>query len=73
MPFNHADPLNEYPAKQWGFKNYLYAKLKRDLNLLSSQPAFLAFVQNEASTSLGQFFEVKKMLNEAIGSSSTCI
>jgi len=73
MPFNHADPLNAYPAKQWGFKNYLYAKLKRDLNLLSSQPSFIAFIQNEASTYLGQFFEVKKMLNEAIGSSSTGI
>lgn len=62
---NISEP-NEYPAKLWAYRNHLYAKLKADSVLLASNISFQTFLQNQATTSLGQFFEVKKLIQEAI-------
>jgi hypothetical protein len=67
------DAPNAYLSKEWRYKNHLYAILNESVEILNSHPSFVSFLQNEASTSVGQFFTVKKLLNEAIGSPSAGI
>jgi hypothetical protein len=67
------DAPNSYLSKEWRYKNHLYAILNESVGILNSHSSFVTFLQNEASTSVGQFFTVKKLLNEAIGSPSAGI
>jgi hypothetical protein len=62
---------NEYPSKIWDYKNFLFAKLKSNPGLISSHPSFLTFVENEEVSSLGKFFDVKKLTSEGLMGSAT--
>ncbi|HAD13339.1 MAG TPA: hypothetical protein DCF33_12990, partial [Saprospirales bacterium] len=60
------DNPNEYPAKIWRYKNFLYDKLIHNTELAQSHPSFITFMQNEALSSLGQFQEVRRLLQEGL-------
>jgi hypothetical protein len=60
------DNPNEYPAKLWRYKNFLYGKLYGSTELIQSHSSFITFMQNEATTSLGQFQEVNRLLQEGL-------
>lgn len=70
---NTIENSSEYPSKEWLYRNYLYAELKNDSSLSANHSSYSTFLQNAESTSLGQFFNVKKLLHEAYLGTSTGI